>query len=66
MELKYCINLPGAGYDDKFCQTIKMHEDTEGVERQVVNLYPEISYETFEGFGGAVTESAGYIYSLLT
>lgn len=66
MELKYDIDLPGAGDDDKFCQTVKMHEDTKGTERQVVNLYPEISYETFEGFGGAVTESTAYLYSLLT
>lgn len=66
MELQYYLDLPGSGYDDRFMQRVKMHDDLGEVERQVVNLYPEISYETFEGFGGAVTEAAGYVYSLMT
>lgn len=33
-----------------------------GEENQVVNLYPTMKYQTFEGFGGALTESAGYIF----
>lgn len=41
------------------------HPDTEGVENQVVNLYPEVTYQTFEGFGGAITDAAGYVYSLM-
>lgn len=39
--------------------------DAEGVENQVVNLYPEITFQTFEGFGGAITDAAGYVYSLM-
>ena len=65
MVLNYYTDMAGAGYDNKFCQTIKLHDDTEGVEKQVVNLYPELTYESFEGFGGAVTEAAGYVYSLM-
>lgn len=57
--------MAGAGYDNKFCQTVQMHEDMEEVEPQVVNIYPELRYEAFEGFGGAVTEAAGYVYSLM-
>lgn len=34
----------------------------DGEENQVVNLYPAMKYQTFEGFGGALTESAGYIF----
>lgn len=34
-----------------------------GQEKQVVNLYPEVEFQTFEGFGGAFTDSAGYVYS---
>lgn len=56
----------GGGYNDRFYQSVKMHEDVSEVERQVVNLYPELTYETFEGFGGAVTEASGYVYSLMT
>ena len=33
-----------------------------GEENQLFNLYPSVTYQTFEGFGGALTESAGYIY----
>ncbi len=31
----------------------------------LVNLYPEVKYQTFYGFGGAITEAAAYSYSLL-
>lgn len=65
MILKYYTDMAGAGYDNRFCQTVKFHDDTEEVETQVVNLYPELTYETFEGFGGAVTEAAAYVYSLM-
>lgn len=34
-----------------------------GEENQLVNLYPIMKYQTFEGFGGALTESAGYIFN---
>lgn len=33
-----------------------------GEENQLVNLYPLMKYQTFEGFGGALTESAGYVF----
>ena len=33
-----------------------------GEENCLLNLYPSVTYQTFEGFGGAFTESAGYIY----
>ena len=65
MVLKYYTDMAGAGYDNKFCQTVQMHDDVAEAETQVINLYPELTYETFEGFGGAVTEAAGYVYSLM-
>lgn len=34
-----------------------------GVEKEVVNLYPDLTYQTIEGFGGAFTESAGYVFA---
>lgn len=44
------------------------HELTEdkGAAMNVVNLYPEYEYQTFHGFGGAVTEASGYAFSKLT
>lgn len=38
-------------------------EDENGIENQVVNLYPQITYETLEGFGGAITDAAAYVYA---
>lgn len=35
------------------------------VEMEVINIYPDISYQTFIGFGGAFTDSSGYALSLL-
>lgn len=35
-------------------------------ELNVVNLYPGITYQIFEGFGGSVTESSAYVYSLMS
>ena len=39
--------------------------DDPGVENEVINLYPGVEYQTFEGFGGAFTDSAAYVYSLM-
>ena len=65
MRMNYYTKIPGAGYDGNFSQVIEMKEDLEEIETQVVNLYPELTYESFEGFGGAITEAAGYVYSLM-
>lgn len=31
-------------------------------ENELLNLFPETEYQRFDGFGGAVTDSAGYVY----
>lgn len=36
------------------------------VEMQVVNVYPQVMYQKVEGFGGAMTEAAGYALSKLS
>lgn len=43
----------------------KKFEKVDEVENEVLNLYPQVRYQTIEGFGGAVTDSAAYIYSLM-
>jgi glucosylceramidase len=40
--------------------------EIKGVETHVINLYPEVEYQTLLGFGGAITEAAGYAFSKLT
>lgn len=34
-----------------------------GREERLINLYPQVTYQTMQGFGGAITESAAFIYS---
>ncbi len=36
-----------------------------GVEMQAVNLYPQAAGQTWLGFGGALTDASGYVYSLM-
>lgn len=40
----------------------KMHKQ---IEKNVVNIYPDVTYQKFYGFGGAITEATAYNYSLL-
>ena len=35
------------------------------LEFQVIDVYPDITYQEFLGFGGAITEASAYSYSLL-
>lgn len=46
-------------------EEVQFQNDNEQ-ENELLNLYPQVNYQSFEGFGGAITESAGYIYSLLS
>lgn len=48
---------------EAFKQMVLFHEDIEGVENKVINIYPELQYEIFEGFGGAITDACAYVYS---
>lgn len=51
---------------EELIRTVRsFEEDREGVENEVINLYPERGFETFEGFGGAITDAAAYVYSLM-
>ena len=33
------------------------------LESGVLNIYPDITYQTIEGFGGAMTETSAYLFS---
>lgn len=39
--------------------------DDGGREEQLITLYPHVTYQTIDGFGGAITDSAAYVYSLM-
>lgn len=40
--------------------------DKEGVELQVLNVYGDVTYQTFDGFGGAVTEASAVTWKKLS
>lgn len=52
----------------KRCLKKEMREFSQDAEREneLINLYPQMRYQTMEGFGGAITDSAGYMFSLLS
>ena len=43
-----------------------LQPDTANREELILNLYPEELFQPFLGFGGAVTDSAAYVYSTLS
>lgn len=36
------------------------------LESEVINIYPDLTFQEIEGFGGAITETVGYLYSKMT
>ncbi len=49
---------------DKTWQTLTSEayfvQDEQGVENELINIYPEVEYQKLIGFGGALTEASGY------
>ena len=37
-----------------------------GQENQAINLHPDFTYQTFEGFGGSMTEAAAYTWHTMS
>lgn len=35
----------------------------DSVENEVLNIYEDVRYQSFEGFGGALTDASGYVFS---
>ena len=36
-------------------------KDRDDLEQQVVNVYPQITFQRFDGFGGAVTQASAWV-----
>ena len=56
----------GVGYSD--CKTLPVTPEADEprhLESGVINLYPNITYQTIGGFGGAMTDTASYLFSSL-
>lgn len=53
-------------YGTEMLQTVRKvlsMELEDGTEESVINLYPDITYQTMEGFGGAITDAAGFVFA---
>ncbi len=59
--MKY-VSTVYAGLEKCFNEKELIFVPDGGEENHLLNLYPSVTYQVFEGFGGALTESAGYIY----
>ncbi|MBR6404944.1 MAG: glycoside hydrolase [Lachnospiraceae bacterium] len=57
----------GAALQESVTEIVMTDEALEprALENQVVNLYPDMTFQTITGFGGAMTEAAGYALSLM-
>ncbi len=56
----YNINKIETYEDEKDFNTDKK------IENNLINLYPDVEFQTFKGFGGALTEASGYVFSKLS
>ena len=62
MEFRLHTTFGEGRWNEQFRQTALFGPDG-GEESFVINLYPEVLEETLEGFGGAITDSAGSVYA---
>lgn len=65
MKFKVLTTCFAGGGTGHYTQQGRLSPDEKNTENQVINLHPELSWEVFEGFGGAVTDAAAYVYSLM-
>lgn len=62
--VKYETNQKEAKYLKK-CEFSSSFEDLNNLENNLILIYPEITYQSIQGFGGAFTESTAYCFSQL-
>lgn len=44
-------------------QAFEFLSDKDEIENEVINLYPDEEFQQIEGFGGAITDAAGFVYA---
>lgn len=47
------------------CSTVDAKAFSTAPEMRLVKVYPRMRYQRIEGFGGAITEAAGFVYALM-
>ncbi|MFA9463481.1 MAG: glycoside hydrolase family 30 beta sandwich domain-containing protein [Velocimicrobium sp.] len=62
MKVKYVMTTYDGEIKTEVVKEVMVWEDKK-IENELINLYPQVEYQRLEGFGGAITESAGFVYS---
>ena len=59
--------ITGMRRGEKYTEQISVPDSRSAVstEMNVVSVHPQLRYQTVQGFGGAFTDAAGYVYSLM-
>ncbi len=63
--MKQVITLFRNGAGESVIRELPEDRDQADREKDLVNLYPGAEYQAVEGFGGAFTDAAGYVFSLM-
>lgn len=61
----HMIQSPETCYPEKMEKELIFIAD-DGTENEVINLYPSVTYQRLEGFGGAITDASGYVFSKMS
>lgn len=51
------------GQKEKSVAVLHWDETLTEQENRLINLYPEVQYQTIQGFGGAFTDASGYVFA---
>ena len=62
--ITYAVNSKAVTEERMLPVTLEADEPRH-LESGVINVYPELQYQEIEGFGGAITDTVGYLYSTL-
>ena len=58
------FSVNGKTYPETYEIPVTLEADEpQHLESGVLNIYPQVEYQTIEGFGGAITETVGYLLS---
>lgn len=64
--MKHLTTLLVDSKKETIVQTIHPDPAEMDREKELVNLYPQVEYQKIDGFGGAFTDAAGFVFTLLS
>ncbi len=63
--MKQFITFFRNGKKESVCLDTRPDPGLSDAEKNLINLYPDVRFQIIEGFGGAFTDAAGYVFSLM-